>query len=178
MTLRNDVSCIRFGMGGVYVSVKVYYWFSLILNFFLPFVLLLIMNSVIIRTLRSRSVNHKFQRQGRNEGQTSKMKNTERHIFITLLLVTFGFLVLNAPAYSFFVYAQVYDFHKSPKAYAGYNLFVEVSSKAYYTNYGINFFFYVMSGRKFRADLVRLVTCCVKRNAPDTTQMRTVSSGV
>ena len=166
MTLRNDVSCIPFGMGGVYVSVKVYYWFSLILNFFLPIVLLLIMNCVIIRTLRSRSVDQKLQRQGRNEGQTSKMKNTERQIFITLLLVTFGFLVLNAPAYSFFVYTQVYDFHKSPKSYAVYNLFIEIASKSYYTNYGINFFFYVMSGRKFRADLVRLVTCFVKRNAP------------
>ena len=178
MTLRNNVSCIPFGMGGVYVSVKVYYWFSLILNFFLPFVLLFIMNSVIIRTLKSRSVNHKFQRQGQNEGQTSKIKNSEKQIFITLLLVTFGFLLLNAPAYSFFVYAQVYDFHKSPKSYAVYNLFIEIASKSYYTNYGINFFFYVMSGRKFRADLVRLLTCCVKRNALETTQMHTVSSGV
>ena len=172
VTERDSWFCVPFG------SVKFYYWFSLILNFFLPFVLLLIMNTVIIMTLRRRSVDQKFQRQGRNEGQTNKMKNTERQIFITLLLVTFGFLVLNAPAYSFFVYTQVYDYDQSPKAYAGYNLFVEVSSKAYYTNYGINFFFYVMSGRKFRADLVRLVTCCMKRNLAESTQIRTVSSGV
>ena len=178
MTVRDKWFCVPFGKAAVYTSVKFYYWFSLILNFFLPFVLLLIMNSVIIMTLQRRSGNQKLQRQGQNEGQTSKMKNTERQIFITLLLVTFGFLVLNAPAYSFFVYAQVYDFDKSPKAYAGYNLFVEVSSKAYYTNYGINFFFYVMSGKKFRADLVRLVTCCAKRNIPEATQIRTVSSGV
>ena len=179
MTVRDKWFCVPFGKAAVYTSVKFYYWFSLILNFFLPFVLLLIMNSVIIMTLHRRSVDKKLQRQGRNEGQTSKMKNSEKQIFTTLLLVTFGFLVLNAPAYStVFVYTQVSDHNKSPKAYAVYNLIVEISSKAYYTNYGINFFFYVMSGWKFRADLVRLVTCCVKRNRPETTQIRTVSSGV
>ena len=170
VTTRVGFSCIPFGKAGVYVWVKFYYWLSLILNFFLPFVLLLIMNSVIIRTLQRRFLAH-----GRNEGQTSKKRNTEKQIFITLLLVTFGFLVLNAPAYSFFVYTQLYDFRKSPKAYAAYNFFVEIASKAYYTNYGINFFFYVMSGQKFRADLVRLVTCCVKRKPSESTQIRTIS---
>ena len=178
VTLRDGYFCVPFGKAAVYVLVRVYYWLSLTLNFFLPFVLLLMMNSVIIRTLQQRSGMQKIQRQGRNEGPTSKMKNTEKQIFITLLLVTFGFLVLNAPAYCFFVYAQVYDFDKSPKAYAGYNLFVEVSSKAYYTNYGINFFFYVMSGQKFRTDLVRLVTFCVKKKPLEFTQIRTVSSSV
>ena len=175
VTLKNDDSCIPFGMAE-HVLVKIYYWLTLTLNFFLPFVLLLVMNSVIIRTLQQRSGMQKIQGQGRNEGQTSKMKNTEKQIFITLLLVTFGFLILNAPIYSFLVYLQLYDFEKSAKAYAGYDLFIEVSSKSYYTNYGINFFFYVMSGQKFRTDLVRLVTCG-KKKALESAQTRTVSSG-
>ena len=104
------------------------------------------------------------------------MKNTEKQIFITLLLVTFGFLVLNAPAYSFFVYGQMYDYFKSPKAYAAYFLYGEFSAKAYYTNYGINFFFYVMSGQKFRSDLIRLVTCCAKKKSLESTEPGTVSS--
>ena len=180
VTLRDGYFCVPFGKAAVYVWVRVYYWLSLILNFFLRFVLLLIMNSVIIRTLRNRSMVQKHQGQGQSQGQTSKMKNTEKQIFTALLLVTFGFLVLNTPAYCFFVYTQVYDFAKYPKDYAGYNLFLEVSSKAYYTNYGINFFFYVMSGQKFRADLVRLVTCCIdlKKKPLEFTPIRTVSSGV
>ena len=175
VTLKIGESCIPFGKA-VNVFVEVYYWFSLIVNFFLPFVLLLIMNSVIIRTLQQRSGIPKIQGQGRKKGQTSKMKNTDKQIFITLLLVTFGFLVLNAPAYSFFVYGIWYDFYQSPKAYAAYFLFGEFSAKAYYTNYGINFFFYVMSGQKFRADLVRLVTCCAKKQSTDPSEMNTVSS--
>ena len=51
-----------------------------------------------------------------------------------------------------------------PQTFAGYYLFGEISSKAYYTNYGINFFFYVISGQKFRTDLVRLVTCYRREN--------------
>ena len=88
MTLKNDVSCIPFGRAE-HVLVKIYYWLTLTLNFLLPFVLLLIMNSVIIRTLQERSGTQKIQGQGRNEGQTSKMKNTEKQIFITLLFGNF-----------------------------------------------------------------------------------------
>ena len=178
VTLKVGEKCIPFG-NAEHIMVKVYYWFSLIVNFFLPFVFLLIMNSVIIKTLRKRPITRlKFPGQGQNEGQTSKMKNLEKQIFITLLLVTFGFLILNFPSYFFFVYGQMYDYFKSPKAYAAYFLCVEVSAKSYYTNYGINFFFYVMSGQKFRADLVRLVTCCGKKQSPETTEIGTVSSNM
>ena len=179
VTVKLVANCYPFGKAVVFLWVKLYYWISLILNFFLPFVLLLIMNIVIIMTLQRRSVDQKLQGQGRNEGQISKMKSTERQIIITLLLVTFGFLVLNAPAYTtVFVYTEVSEYNRSPRDFALYNLLVEISSKAYYTNYGINFFFYVMSGQKFRADLVHLVTRCAKSNPPKTTQIRTVSSGI
>ena len=35
-------------------------------------------------------------------------------------------------------------------------MFYHVGEKTYYTNYGINFFLYVMSGHKFRTDLRNL----------------------
>ena len=100
-------------------------------------------------------VNKKYQ--GQHEGRASKTKTAEKQIFATLLLVTFGFLVLTAPAYSLFVYVMLYDYEKSAQAFAGYYLFYEIGRETYCTNYGINFFFYVISGQKFRADLVRLV---------------------
>ena len=166
-------SCVPFGNAIVYITGQMYYWLSLTVNFFLPFLLLLIMNSIIIKTLRKRHmINSKYQGQGRSEGQASKMKNVEKQIFLTLLLVTFGFLVLTAPSYSLFVYVMVYNYEKSPQAFAGYYFFYEIGRETYYTNYGINFFFYVISGQKFRADLVRLVTCCVRQKQPQVSVSR------
>ena len=134
-----------------------YYWFSEIIHFFLPFILLLTMNSVIIHALRQRS--RLSLGQDHNDGQALKTKSTDKQIFTILLLVTFGFLILTTPAKALVFYMNIY---KGTTAYyhAGLYLFYQVGEKTYYTNHGINFFLYVMSGQKFRNDLVNLFKCC------------------
>ena len=52
----------------------------------------------------------------------------------------------------------------TPYFYAGYHLFYQVGEKTLYTNHGINFFLYVISGQKFRTDLLTLFKC--SRNKP------------
>ena len=47
------------------------------------------------------------------------------------------------------VYGPTYEYH----------LVFHISQKSYFTNYGINFFLYVISGQKFRSDLVSLFKC-------------------
>ena len=168
-TLQVNKQCVPFGRSRENLEGQVYYWLSLIINFFLPFVLLLTMNTVIIHTLRTRlrfnnvakSPQGQSQGQGQDqdEGRSSKIKSAERQIYITLLSVTFGFLILNAPGYSFFVYVMYKDFRTPPSAYAEYYLFNNAARQAYYTCYGINFFLYVISGRKFRVDLMKLFQC-------------------
>ena len=127
----------------------------------MPLVLLLCMNSVIIHTLRKSPVlnvkisNVQNQSQSHNESQSTQIKNSERQIYIMLLLVTFGFLIFVTPIYimAFYILAVEGD---SPQFYAGYHLFYHTAEKALYTNYAINFYLYVISGKKFRADLVKL----------------------
>ena len=53
---------------------QMYYWFSFTLNFALPFVLLLMMNTVIIHILRKRSakIKGRLGGQGQTEGETMK----------------------------------------------------------------------------------------------------------
>ena len=138
-----------------------YYWFSFVIQFALPLVLLLAMNSVIIHTLRNRQLlketietNRLDQGQGRFHGQ--RTKNTETQIFIIWLLVTFTFLVLVTPAYIFFILNVTINFTTSLLLYSGYFLFSDAAQKMYMTNYGINFFLYVISGQKFRTDLKKL----------------------
>ena len=72
-----------------------------------------------------------------------------------LLFVAFGFLVLVIPVYIMAFYILAVQ-GNSPRFYAGYHLFYHTAEKALYTNYAINFYLYVISGKKFRSDLVKL----------------------
>ena len=134
-----------------------YYWASFVLQFAFPFVSLLMMNSVIIHTLRNRTKSVKSE-EGHNkgQGQSTKMKNSEKQVFAILLLVTFGFLILSTPMYVYFALNLFIDFTVSPQIFAAHHLFTSIAQKLHFTNHGINFFFYVISGQKFRTDLIKL----------------------
>ena len=143
------------------------------------------MNSVIIYTIQRRSkfkvLRTVSQGQGQGDGQPVKMKSTERQICVTLLSVTFGFLILTTPTFSVMLYTIISDFKKSPKLFANFYLAYHIAHKTYYTNHGINFFLYVMSGRKFRKDLIMLFACNKEpsnetQNSNISVPMTTVSS--
>ena len=144
--------CIPFGnaMGRPYG--KFYYWFSLVIQFVIPFVFLLIMNSFIIHKIRTRINLTKAQPGIINEPKSS-VKSSELQMFAILLLVTFAFPILTTPGFSLFLFGMLFDFLKTPKHFSGYYLFYHVAQKLHFTNYGINFFLYVISGNKFRTDL-------------------------
>ena len=147
-----------FGKGMDQIVGQFYYWLSFIINFAAPFILLLIMNSFIIHTVRNRS---NFRRglksiKGQTDGHISKIKNSERQIFVILISVTFSFLMLMTPTYVLTLYVTFVDYGDTPKSFAEFHLFFNVGHKTYYTNYAINFFLYVLSGQKFRTDLKRL----------------------
>ena len=165
-------SCIPNGKGNESIFGQFYYWFSFSLSFIFPFVALLAMNCVVIQTLRNRSANAFVLRQGPGEGHgqqenetsKSKIKTSERQIYIILLLVTFGFLILNSPSFLFRLYYMFYDYKEAPYFFAGHYLFYNIAQKVYYTNSGINFFLYVISGQKFRTDLMKLFKCWKTNN--------------
>ena len=152
-----------------------YYWFSEIIHFILPFILLLIMNSVIIHTLHKRSKLNIGQ--GQNEGQGTKPKTSEGQIFTMLLCVTFGFLILTTPVKVLVFYMNFY-FSSTPQYFAGLYLFYQIGEKTYYTNHGINFFLYVISGQKFRQDLVNLFKHKREKSCEELTSGGTVVSSV
>ena len=169
------------------IEQKLFYWISYLIQFIFPFIVLLSMNSVIIHTLRNRSLSklpkpegHDYTKgQGQNEGHISKYKNRERQIVVILLLVAFSFFVLISPFYAFILYTEFVDFTKSPSAFAKFFLFYQVMHKMYYTNNAINFFLYVISGRKFRRDLINLFKCNKgKRKEMTSPQISEISSKV
>ena len=174
-------------------SGQFYYWLTFVFNFVIPFISLVIMNSVIINTLYQRSKANltetiKIRKVGQNQsqsrsqegqGQTNQKITIEKQIYTTLLLVTFSFLILSTPSYAMMLYSNFVNHFQSPRHYAAYILFVQVGDKAATTNFGINFFLYVLSGKKFRRDLVNLFVCRPKkkfRPGVSTSEVNTISS--
>ena len=56
ITGSTDGNCIPYGTAMEKLSGQIYYWLSYVFSFALPFFLLLIMNTVIIHSLRKRSM--------------------------------------------------------------------------------------------------------------------------
>ena len=155
----NGRMCIPNRFANVNVYGAFFYWLSEVISFILPFVSLLTMNSVIIHTLRKRSSTNLIglgsHGQSQGEGQDPKPKNSEKQIFTTLLLVTFTYLTLTIPGKLLIFYLNFFS-GNTAYYYAGLHLFYQIGEKILYSNHGVNFFLYVMSGQKFRTDLKNL----------------------
>ena len=134
------------------IYIRIYFWSWICLAFAIPFILLLSMNSVIIHTLRKRSEN---QGHNKSNNESNKSKQSEKQIYTMLLLVSFTFLILYTPVNVLVLHINFFT-GSTPSFFAGQHLFFNVSEKLFYTSHGINFFLYVLSGQKFRADLVKL----------------------
>ena len=92
-----------------------------------------------------------------------------------LLFITFSFLILMIPSYVMLFYGSFVEFRKSPKLYVRFYLSSAIGSRSYYTNFGINFYLYVISGQKFRRDLKELTSklcfCFQKDNDANTANL-------
>ena len=117
------------------------------------------MNSIIIYTLRKRSKS-KILKSSRSiqreiEIQNLKKQHSEKQVFTMLLLVTFTYLIFTITMRAFVFYGNFYT-GNTATYHAGLHLIHQVGTQAFYTNHAINFFLYVLSGRKFRTDLMNL----------------------
>ena len=114
------------------------------------------MNSFIIAMIhKSRLLNATFPT---NQDQSHcKAKKFEKQTYVILFLVTFGFLVLVTPSYLCLLYTNLVEYRRSAKSFAEFYFFYHVAQKLFFTNYGINFYLYVISGQKFRRDLISLL---------------------
>ena len=149
LTSHDGWQCLPYGTAMDKTYGEFYYWMSFIVHYALPFVLLLTMNSVIIHKIRHRSMPSVKR-------NIKGGKTPESQLFAILLLVTFAFLILTTPGYLLFLFIMFVNFFETAQLFAGYYLLYSVAQKLHVTNHGINFFLYVISGQKFRTDLVNL----------------------
>ena len=121
----------------------VYHWLNHVVQFAIPFVSLLSMNSVIIHTLRKRSMFiMKPEVRSRSRSKLQSKKPQRKKTYAILLLVAFSFFILITPLYVCLLYMRFVDFTRNPKSYAEFylDLFCNIAHKMFFTNNGINFF--------------------------------------
>lgn len=154
-------SCI--GMNENTVFTSVYSWLTLSVNSFVPFIVLITLNIGIIYSMIKfrQSVNLDL-----NLGHipnAPKVQDTQ--MTVTLLLISFGFLILTMPLHARYLYYQYTDYLTDMKSLSDFYLAYHFTNKLSYTNSAVNFIFYNVGGTKFRKDLRKLLSqvCHPKR---------------
>ena len=163
----------------------VYPWIAVGIGFVVPLVSLVSMNAVIITAIISRRrfrakydtqerihttdaiemsesatnssldpVQHDWLKSAKH--QHKSMTSRDCNAIVTLLLVSFTFLLLVSPHYVHIALFQISDLKSSPSLRAYYSLFFQVSKNLFFLNNACNFFLYCLSGTKFRNDVARL----------------------
>ena len=143
--------CKRYVQNAWYVTVYVYT--SILIYPLIPMILLSAINAVIIKTV--------WERKTLNFGGTkNNTKSSEMQMTVMLILVSLLFVILTMPME---LRANYYHFVEvnTPEQEATSFFLFHLTRELYNTNFGINFFLYLISGRKFRSDLLTL--CCCKR---------------
>ncbi|KAK2182675.1 hypothetical protein NP493_341g02056 [Ridgeia piscesae] len=186
---------------------------TIFIAFALPFVLLLAMNTVIIRVVRNAgkytagiAVDHDKETTttesievgelNRPDSKKSvapepslrddknQLSAKDRNLIAMLLLVSFMFLLLNAPRSIRIILFFTVHVEPTPQGNAFGVLVFHVTNKLYLLNNACNFFLYCVSGTKFRRDFVKLFRenvwhrCCNRAVDEASTQFDTTRSSV
>ena len=150
-----------------------------LLMFAIPIVLLLSMNAVIIHAVRT-SMKYRPGHFADRERETSNVESIEvdeinraqscqsvsrsrnelssqdRNLISMLLIVSFAFLLLNAPPVVHAVISYAIPTKRTPRNRAFDFLIFHIANKLYFVNNACNFFLYCLSGSNFRRDFLRL----------------------
>lgn len=139
-------------------------WVDATVYSFVPFILLLTMNVLIIVFLtqanaKSRQMKNHFKIK-RSEEQGNAVNS--RKLTIMLLSITCAFIILTAPAVTIHILREkgkpFFDLTK-PQDMAKYILTRQVSRVLLYLNHSINFLLYCITGSKFRQELNSMIRC-------------------
>ena len=141
---------------------EVWPWIDATMYSFLPFVLLLVFNILIIYDNRKH-----FLRRSTLHARRAKAKNhnSRFHFRLSAMLVTVSivFLVLSSPNVILILIRNKYfDFSQGVKDLrdiAVFSLWSRTTSFCLYLNHSINLVLYCLSGQRFRRELINLLMC-------------------
>ena len=162
------MSCVAFQGKQSRLEI-VYYWVNTVLSSYVPFILLVTFNTMIIRTLRGRSkyfteektksnssinasesdistlsqnVNNlqiRGEKKGKPSSSSSVSKKSRKTTTFMLLLVSFSFLIFTAPLYMVYVVYMIKPYLESPETYAEFSLVINTAYNLVQLNHCFNF---------------------------------------
>lgn len=163
-----------------YATFHNYYmqWIHFIIGFMTPCLIIVVGNSVIIYKLRtSMTFNRRSSHKRQSVDQvTSRMAKRRKSVTVMLVVLNVIFFVSQTPLTIFLVcesflkrdvnhYACV-DFQEYLSRKARFQFTEAVVHNLGYLNASVNFLLYVVSGTKFRQDVMALLLCRARAHRP------------
>ena len=129
----NKIYCVALNTKGLLVTV--YSYVNLAISSLIPFTIILILNALIISTVRKRFIyfNKDVNSQNDKTDQNIPKKTRESQLVVMLLLVTFALLALTLPQYIRYVVYLIVNNRSSAKEYATCILLYNITQKLYFT---------------------------------------------
>lgn len=142
-------------------------WTSMLWFCLIPFSVMLILNIFIIRKLRTLK-DDAMSRAGTTGSSVSATGVTRQANSMTrmLLSVTWYFIVVTIPIFIFTAFQSriFFDGNTNDEQIAKFELADAMLTMMHYLNHSINFFFYCLTGRRFRRELNIMCGCMRKFN--------------
>lgn len=156
----NERTCASFAVQSVFKDV--YSWIGIVVSCLFPFTVLIILNILIIKSVKK---SRSFFKSADGDGGTGdteadkKRKDQDRQLTRMLLLVSFMLLALTFLQYLRNIVFSFVNPNASQKLYYTYIMIYHITNKLFFSNGAVNFFLYCISGTKFRNDLRNLLCC-------------------
>ena len=159
-------------------------WVYMLINSFVPFIILIILNMLIISAVRKSTKFSSGAEKG-SGSQTSmggkkgddggdQKAARDKQLLVMLMLVSFALLILLLPIYIRYIAFLFIDRKQSSYMLALYVLLYNFTNKLAITNNGVNFVLYCIGGSKFRQDLREILCgCCIDEGADTSSTSRT-----
>ena len=151
-----------------YLVDQIWPWVDAFLYCFSPFVIICILNGLIIQqVIRSRRRRAQLSMNSANRLSNGKSRvSNESSVRVTIMLLTisFTFLICTLPMNVVMIYGAFLSEHSSYEQLTKYKLARTISELLMYTNHSINFYLYLLTGNKFRQQLMVMLCPCRKQS--------------
>ena len=132
-------------------------WVDAALYSYIPFIVMIVCNSLIIAKLLQSKINKK-----KTEGRSSRTRM--KTMTAMLFSITFSFLILTTPMSIYILGEYIWWSEEIYKPCNNLILFWPIANLLFYLNNAINFLCYCVSGPRFRREVIRMCGCACVSN--------------
>ena len=136
---------------------NVWYWIDGALYAFVPIILIILFNGLIIYAVRK---SGRDQRDLTNRAiNMSEKLLQQRQVTVMLLTISLVFVILILPNCIFFTVKTYWSWRETMHGIAQYSLVYQTVFTLSDLNHAVNFYLYMLSGRKFRQKFAQIICC-------------------